>query len=461
MDSSLLNKLHTRSEAGHPLRVGLIGAGKFGTMYLSQAHRVQGLHVAGVADLSKERIREAFLCAEWPEEQTDARDMDQAIKTGATWQTEDSMALIRADEIEVIIEATGDPIVGARHAMAAIYHGKHIVMVNVEADVLVGPLLAQNAEKAGVVYSLAYGDQPALICELIDWARMNGFEVVCAGKGNKFLPAYHASTPDTVWDYYGFTPEQIEKGGFNPILFNSFLDGTKAAIEMAAVANATGLKPQPHGLGFPPGGIDDIPEICRPETDGGILSHSGTVEVVSSLHRDGRPVERDLRWGVYITFSAPSEYVQRCFGEYGVQTDSTGQYGLLYRPIHFVGLELNVSVLRAGLNGEATGCPTGFLGDIVTIAKRDLAAGEVLDGEGGYLVYGALRPAADGLKTGHLPIGLAHGMRLARPVAAGHPVRWSDIMYEATDPIIKLRRNMEKMFSGKPQYIPKIMPLPS
>ena len=461
MNNSLLNKLHARSEAGRPLRVGLIGAGKFGTMYLSQAHRVSGLHVAGVADLSKDRIREAFLRAEWPVEQTDALDVDQAIKTGATWQTEDAMALIRSDEIEVVIEATGHPAVGARHAMAAIYHGKHVIMVNVEADVLVGPLLAHHAREAGVVYSLAYGDQPALICELVDWARMNGFEVICAGKGNKFLPAYNTSTPDTVWDYYGFTPEQIEQGGFNPILFNSFLDGTKAAIEMAAVANAAGLKPQPHGLSFPPGGIDDIPDICRPENDGGVLSHAGTVEVVSSLHRDGRPVERDLRWGVYVTFAAPSAYVRQCFGEYGVQTDSSGQYGVLYRPIHFVGLELNTSVLRAGLNGEATGGPVGFTGDVVTMAKRDLTPGEMLDGEGGHLVYGVLRPAAEACKAGHLPIGLANGLKLIHPVAAGQPVLWSDVLYEAADPAVKLRRNMEKMFIGKSQSVPRVLPFPS
>lgn len=455
MNQSLLNKLYSRHEADQPLRVGLIGAGKFGTMYLSQAHRVAGLHVAGVADLSLERIRAAFLRAEWPEEQTDAKDIAQAVATGATWQTEDAMALIRADEIEVIIEATGDPVIGARHAMAAIYHGKHVVMVNVEADALVGPLLAQHAAKAGVVYSLACGDQPALICEQVDWARMNGFEVVCAGKGNKFLPEYNTSTPDTVWDHYGFTPEQIEKGGFNPVLFNSFLDGTKAAIEMAAVANASGLKPQPHGLAFPPGGIDDIADICRPESDGGVLSHTGTVEVVSSLQKDGSPVERDLRWGVFITFKATGEYAAQCFGEYGVQTDASGKYGLLYRPVHLVGLELNTSVLRVGLNREPTGCPAGFLADVAATAKRDLTAGETLDGEGGYTVYGVLRPAADALANHTLPIGLANGLRLKNDVAAGQPVLWSDVMFDEYDPAIKLRRNMVKQF-GKPNYVPRV-----
>ena len=227
-------------------------------------------------------------------------------------------------------------------------------------------------------------------------------------------------------------------------MFNSFLDGTKSAIEMAAVANATGLLPQPDGLRFPPCGVDDLPHVGRPRSDGGQLAHKGTVEVVSSLERDGRPVYRDLRWGVYITFAAPSDYVRQCFAEYGLLTDSTGRYTAMYRPYHLVGLELTVSILKAGLRGEATGFPVGFKADVVATAKRHLAAGEVLDGEGGYSVYGALRPAEAALKAGALPIGLAHNLRLKNEVPAGQPVRWSDVDYDETDPIVRFRREMEQ-----------------
>lgn len=448
MRGDLLRTLAARAEAGRPLRAGLIGAGKFGSMFLSQARRIAGLHVLGVADLFVERARQALENTGWPAEQYAASGPTEALNTGATWVTDDGEALLAADGLEVVIEATGVPSVGLRHALAAIERGRHVVMVNVEADVLAGPLLAERAEAAGVVYSLAYGDQPALICELVEWARASGFEVICAGKGTKYLPIYHASTPETVWGHYGFSPEMVARGGFNARMFNSFLDGTKSAIEMAAVANAAGLEPQSEGLFFPPCGVDDLPHVLRPRAEGGSLSRRGTVEVVSSLERDGRPVHRDLRWGVYVTFEAPGEYARRCFQEYGLRTDDTGRYAAMYRPYHLVGLELSVSVLRAGLRGEATGSPTGFRGDVVAVAKRDLAAGELLDGEGGYCVYGRLLPAADSLRSDGLPIGLAHGVRLTAPVAAGQAVRWSRVEYDPADPTVKLRRLMERRFAA-------------
>lgn len=424
MSQSVLQRLAARAESGHPLRVGLIGAGKFGTMFLSQARRIPGVHVLGIADLSLDRARQAVRRAGWPPEQTAATDFAQALHTGSTCLTDDSQSLIQADGLEVLVEATGEPTAGVQHAMSAFDYGRHVVMVNVEADALAGPLLARRAAAAGVIYSLAYGDQPALICELVDWAQTCGFEVVCAGKGTKYLPVYHTSTPDTVWEYYGLTQETATREGLNARMFNSFLDGTKSAIEMAAVANATGLRPQPDGLGFPPCGIDELPSVCRPRSDGGQLAHPGTVEVVSSLERDGSPVPHDLRWGVYVIFEAPDDYVQRCFKEYGLLTDASGRYAALYRPSHLIGLELMISILNVGVRGEATGSPAGFLGDVVATAKRRLSPDERLDGEGGYCVYGKLMPAEHALRSGALPVGLARQVRLKHEVAAGQVVRW-------------------------------------
>ena len=448
MRDSLLQELAARAEAGRPLRVGVIGAGKFATMFFSQARRLPGLHLLGVVDLDRDKAVQAFQRAEWPAEQFAAGGVQEALRKGSTWLSEDSEALLSAEGVEVIVEATGDPVAGIAHALRAIEHGRHLVMVNVEADVVAGPLLARRARRAGVVYSLAYGDQPALICELVDWARCSGFEVVCAGKGTKYLPRYHASTPDTVWEHYGFNQAKVAGGELNPRMFNSFLDGTKSAIEMAAVANATGLQPQPEGLNFPACSRDKLPEICRPRSSGGCLSHAGTVEVVSSLERDGRPVLRDLRWGVYVTFAAPNDYVKDCFAEYGLQTDASGGYAALYRPVHLVGMELSVSVLKAGLAGEATGCPAAFAGDVVATAKRNLSAGEVLDGEGGYTVFGRLQPSATALRTRGLPIGLAHKVTLLNDVPAGRPIGWSDVRYDAADPAILIRREMEKTFAS-------------
>jgi predicted homoserine dehydrogenase-like protein len=327
--------------------------------------------------------------------------------------------------------------------MACCEHRKHIVMVNVEADALAGPLLARRAREAGIVYSLAYGDQPALICEMVDWARAAGFEVIAAGKGTKYLPEYHLSTPATVWGHYGITPEDARLGGLNAQMFNSFLDGTKSAIEMCAVANATGLA-APAGLSFPPCGVDDLPRVLRPRGDGGTLAQRGQVEVISSLERDGRPVFRDLRWGVYVVFAGGSDYVERCFREYGLVTDPSGRYSALYKPYHLIGLELGISVASVGLRGEPTGAPETFAADVVATAKRDLAAGEWLDGEGGFTVYGRLLPAAQSLQAGGLPLGLAHKVRLARPVAAGQAVRWDDVEIDETQPAVRVRREMER-----------------
>jgi predicted homoserine dehydrogenase-like protein len=441
-----------RADAANPVRVLLIGAGKFGSMYLAQARVTPGIHIAAIADLSPARAAESLRRTGWPDERFSAVSLQDAIRNGSTFLTDDAAAMIVADGIEVVIDATGSPAAGIRHALACAAHGKHIVMVNVEADALAGPLLARRCEAAGVVYSLAYGDQPALICEMVDWARAAGFAVTAAGKGTKYLPGYHQSTPETVWGHYGFTPEMVAAGDFNAQMFNSFLDGTKSAIEMAAVANATGLTPASDGLMFPPCGVDDLPRILRPKEHGGLLQHAGQVEVISSVERDGRPVFRDLRWGVYVTF-APADaanraYVERCFKEYGLVTDPTGHYTAMYKPCHLIGLELGISVANAALRREPTGAPTAWRGDVVATAKRDLIAGEMLDGEGGYTVYGKLLPAADSLRLGGLPIGLAHKVRLVRPVVQGAAVSWDDVAIDATAEAVRVRREMEAAFSA-------------
>lgn len=425
-------KLVARERDGSPLRVGLIGAGKFGSMYLSQARRTPGMRLTTVADLDPARARAALAHVGWTEAELQSV---QFVTSGAE--------LIASDRVEIVIDATGSPAAGIAHVLACCQHRKHVVMVNVEADALAGPLLAQRAREAGIVYSLAYGDQPALICEMVDWARTAGFEVIAAGKGTKYLAAFHASTPETVWKHYGLTAEDARLGGLNAQMFNSFLDGTKSAIEMAAVANATGLA-APEGLAFPPCGVDDLARVLRPQADGGVLAQRGQVEVISSLERDGRPVFRDLRWGVYVTFAGGSEYVERCFKEYGLVTDPSGRYTAMYKPYHLIGLELGVSVASVGLRREPTGAPVAFNADVVATAKRDLAGGEMLDGEGGFTVYGKLRSAAASLKDGGLPLGLAHKVRLKRAVAAGQPVRWDDVEIDAAQPAVRFRREMEQ-----------------
>ena len=440
--------LAAREAEKRPVRVVLVGAGKFGSMYLSQARRTPGIHVLAVADLAPDRARASLARVGWTAERFAARSLDDAAASRTTFVTDDSQAAIAHPATEVVIDATGHPAAGISHVLACCRHGKHIVMVNVEADALAGPLLARKAAAAGIVYSLAYGDQPALICELVDWARTAGFTVVAAGKGTKYLPAYHASTPKTVWGHYGFSDEMVAKGDFNAQMFNSFLDGTKSGIEMAAVSNATGLTASPDGLQFPPCGVDDLARILRPRSAGGSLHHAGQVEVISSLERDGRPVFRDLRWGVYVTFSAEHEYVRRCFSEYGIVTDPSGEYASMYKPSHLIGLELGISVASAALRREATGAATGWRADCVATAKRALRAGEMLDGEGGYTVWGRLMPAAQSASKRALPIGLAHKVKLKRDIAEGTVVSWDDVEHDASSEAVQLRREMERELGG-------------
>ena len=442
-------KLQQREAQGKPLRIGVIGAGKFGAMYIAQVPRTPGVHLAGIADLSPANAKDNLARVGWEAAAYSATSLDAALKQRRTHVGEDWQALVAHPDIEIVVESTGNPVAAVEHALYAFKHGKHVVMVTVEADAFCGPMLAKKAEEAGVVYSLAYGDQPAIICDLVDWARTAGFPVVAAGRGHKWLPHFAQSTPETVWGYYGLTPEQAKVGGLNPKMFNSFLDGSKPAIETSAVCNATGLTAAPEGLLYPPAAVDDIPFVMRPRSEGGHLHHKGQVEVVSSLERDGRVIPYDIRFGVWVVFEGETEYIRRCFTEYGVRTDPSGRYSCLYKRWHLIGLEVGISVASVGLRREATGCATGFRADAVATAKRALKAGEILDGEGGYTVVGRLMPAEDSLAAGCLPLGLAHGVKMLKFVAAGDVVRWSDVAFDANVAAIRLRLEMEAAFGSK------------
>jgi predicted homoserine dehydrogenase-like protein len=443
---SLSDRLAQRAAQGKPLTVGLIGAGKFAAMYLSQVPKTRGVHVAAIADLSPAGAIANLRRVGWPEERYAAPSIDVALRSGMTHVTDDWQALVRHPGIEIVLECTGHPLAAVEHCLAAFGEGKHVVNVTVEADALCGPLLARRAAESNVVYSLAFGDQPALICDLVDWARAAGFGVVAAGRGHKWLPHFAQSTPETVWGHYGLTPEQAKIGGLNPKMFNSFLDGSKPAIESTAVCNATGLVAPPDGLTYPPASIDEIPSVCRPIEEGGVLHAKGQVEVISSLERDGREISYDIRFGVFVVFEGDTQYIRNCFREYMVRTDPSGRYACLYKRWHLIGLEVGISVASVGLRGEPTGAAMCFNADVVATAKRDLKAGETLDGEGGYTVRGKLLPAERSLQLGGLPLGLAHGAKLVRAVRADQPLTWTDVALDEALPAFRVRREMETMF---------------
>ena len=442
-------KLLEREAAGKPVTVGVVGAGKFGTMFLSQARLTRGMHIVAVADLLVDRARNQLKTAGWPDASYAAASLAGAHAKRATFVTDDAMAMIADPRIEVIVEATGIPGAGIAHCLKAIENGKHIVMVNVEADAVAGPLLARKAKAAGVVYSLAWGDQPALICEQVDWARAAGFKVIAAGKGTRYEPHYHQSNPDNVWDILDKYLNISDRKSINPKMFNSFVDGTKSGIEMTAVCNATGLVPQSDGLHFPPATRFELADICKPKSDGGTLEKEGVTEVTSSVYRDGRDVPHHLALGTYVVFEGETEYARRCFKEYAMLPDRSGKYAALYRPIHMIGLELGISVASAALRGEPTGAPTGFRSDVVATAKRPLKAGEMLDGEGGFCVWGKQTPAEESLARGFLPLGLAHNVKLKRDIPEGGALSWADVEVDANDTAVRVRREMEAAF-GRP-----------
>ena len=431
----LHNAISKRVDENNPVKVALIGAGKFGSMFLSQVPTTAGLEVAVIADLKPENAIKACKNVGWSNELIKkTKFVDEAIKA------------INLAEVDVVIEATGFPAAGIEHARQAFQNGKHIIMVNVEADVLAGAALVKEAKSAGVVYSMAYGDQPALTAEIVEWARASGFNVTSAGKGTRYQPVYHQSTPDTVWDYYGISHEEAKKAGMNPKMFNSFLDGTKSGLEMAAIANACDLKVPTNGLLFPPCGMDDLANILKPKKYGGLLEENGQVEVVSSLERDGRPVFKDLRWGVYAVLEAPNDYAASCFKQYGMNTDDTGQFSAMYKPFHLIGMELNISIFSAALLNQATGQTQKFTGDVVSTSKRNLKKGEILDGEGGSTVWGKLVSSNLSLSIEALPIGLAHSVKLKNDVKQNEIVKWSDVEFSLNDPAIAYRRSMETDF---------------
>ncbi len=442
---NLKSKLAARRGEGKPVRVGLIGAGKFGSMILAQAKHIDGYHIVGIADLDVGKAKESLNRVHWAEESYTARSMADAFETGKTFVTDDASDLYNFEGVECIIEATGHPIAGIRHALAAIDAGKHVVMVNVEADVLCGAFIAEKAQQKGVVYSMAYGDQPAAICELVDWVHASGFELTAAGKGMNFCPHYRYSTPDTVWGFFGWSDEEVAAGDFNPKMYNSFTDGTKAAIEMAAVANATGMDCPDDGLAFHPAGLQDLAGVFKPKSDGGLLAKPGLVDIAASREPDGRVVLNNIQYGMFVTFRAPDEYTRACFQQYGMLTDDSGWYGSMWRPFHLIGLETSVSVLNAVLRGEATGSSTRYRADAVATAKSDLKAGEYLDGEGGFAVWAKAIPAQRASKLGALPIGLAHHIKLKRPVERDQIVTLDDVEITEDKDIFDIRTDQNRL----------------
>jgi len=441
---NLFSLLNSRTK---PITIGIIGAGKFATMFFAQALKIPMIHLVGVVDILPENAKSNMKMAGWEASALETSNLSDAFTSGKTFISEDWVSLVSHEAIEIIVECTGNPISAVKHCLSAFENKKNVINVTVEADAFCGFALSQKAYEAGVIYSMAYGDQPALACDLVDWARTCGFNVVAAGRGHKWLKDYQKSTPDTVWDYWGLTIEQAERGRLNPKMFNAFLDGSKPSIESVAIANTANLSAPSNGLVFPSGGIDDIPTLMKPISEGGILEFKGMVDVVSCLTPDGKQIPYDIRKGVWVVFEAETEYLQNCFEEYKVVTDPSGRYMSLYKRWHLIGLELAISIASIGVRKEATGASVCFNADCVAIAKRNLKVGEVLDGEGGYTVSGGIRPSSKSIKNNYLPLGLAHNVSLLNPINDGQVITWNDVKIDPNNLAYKLRKDMEANFN--------------
>ncbi len=441
MSDALL--LAQREAEGRPIRVAQIGAGKFGTMILAQLRLMRGVQLVALADLDLVRARSAAVRAGWaPDAFAEATSASAAndVARGGRTALVPSGELAAQCEVDIVIEATGHEAAGALHAVRAIEAGRSVIMVTVEADVVVGPYLHELARRNGVVYSLAYGDQPALICELIDWAQTCGLRVVAAGKGTKYMPEYRRSTPSTALEIYGFTAEQIAGGDFNPKMFNSFLDGTKSAIEMVAVANASGLRAPDGGLSFTPTPAEGL---AQRYADAG-----GIVDVVTCMDERGGFVPGNLRWGVFVVFTSDDAYARKTFDEYGLSTDATGQFAAMWRPYHLIGLELGVSIARVGGRGEPTGAPRfGQSCDVIGATRQAMRAGDLIDGEGGFACYGSIADARSVRERRLVPLGLASGLRLIRDVPQDHPIGLDDVDVPADSFLWQLRRAQDAMLA--------------
>lgn len=430
---TLYDKLLARDEAGQPILMGLVGAGQMGTGLVSQVACMKGIQVAAIADIAIGRARHAFTAAGVPDAQiveaADRAAANAALAAGRRVITRNADLLPALERVEAIVEATGVPDLGARIAWSAILGRKHIILLNVETDITVGPLLKRMADVAGVVYTGAAGDEPAATLELYQFAQALGLTVLCAGKG-KNNPLDRSATPESL------SAEARAKGTSAKMLC-SFVDGTKTMVEMAALANATGLRPARRGMFGPTTTLDQLPKVFAPQSQGGLLDTIGVVDYVIG----------NVAPGVFLVFTSDLPVV---VDELRYLKMGDGPNWALYRPYHLTSIETPLSVVRAVLSREPTIAPShGMVAEVITVAKRNLRAGERIDGIGGSTVYGLTDLAEIARAERLLPLGIAQNATLRHDIEIGQPLRYDDVILDETQTVVQLRR-LQDQWLGHP-----------
>ena len=430
---SLRERLDQRAADGNPVRVGVVGTGQMGTGLVIQMENLNGFHVAGIADINLDRARRAFTeGGVAPDELAVVEDLHQAaqaVDAGLRIITRDAALLASIPRAEVIVDATGVPEVGARVAVSAIRARKHVVMLNVEADITVGRALKRMADDAGVVYTASAGDEYAATKELVDFAQTLGFTVIAAGKGKNNILDRSVTPRDQ--------EERAHRVGANPWMLSSFVDGTKTMVEMTCLANSTGLVPDKRGMHGPNATLDQLPKVFCPSKDGGVLSRSGVVDYAIGVAP-----------GVFVIIATdhPAIADNLRYLQLG-----PGPYWSLFRPYHLANLETPMSVARAAIYHEATIVPRPApVAETIAVAKRDLEPGETLDAIGGYHYFGLIDRAETVEAEGLLPIGLAEGALLNSAVRRGDPIPRGAVTVNQGTTLAKLRSLQEAGASLEP-----------
>ncbi|MGI2327120.1 NAD(P)H-dependent oxidoreductase [Planococcus sp. YIM B11945] len=431
-------KLEELDKQGIIIQVGLVGAGQMGRGMISQIENMAGMRVVITADIQIDNVKNAYVksgvapgdIVETDEEQA----ASQAVKSGKVVATADAQLVTSLPEVDVVVDATGVPNIGAKIAWDAILNKKHIVMLNVEADVTVGPLLAKMAEASGVVYTGTAGDEPGAIMELYDFADALGFEVVALGKG-KNNPLNREANPDTA-------AEEAARKGASPKMLASFQDGTKTMVEMTAVANATGFLPDIPGMHGFVGGVGDLPEMFKLKKDGGQVHNKKIVEYINGIAP-----------GVFAIIASEKEEVNH---EMQYLSMGEGPNYVLYRPYHLTSLETPISIARAFIYNEATIAPwKGLQAETVTVAKKDLEEGQFLDSIGGFTVYGHILNAVEASEQKALPLGLVdRHVQLKRAIKKGEIITYDDVIQTEDSTIWRLRRMQDETFHKKGKETP-------
>lgn len=428
--TGLARDLAERQRDGNPVRIGLIGCGEMGTDIVAQVSRMQGIVVAAIAETEPAKARAAIATARLPDDaaafaDTSAR-LGSLIEAGRTAITSDATLITASSLVDVVIDATGKPAVGAEIGLAAMQHGKHLVMMNVEADVTIGAYLKHEADRLGVVYSLGAGDEPSACMELIEFVSAMGHTIVAAGKG-KNNPLNHDAVPD---DY----AEEARRRNMNPRMLVEFVDGSKTMVEMAAIANATGLVPDVPGMHGPEATRDQLASVLCPIADGGILTRKGVVDYT---------IGKGVAPGVFVVVEMAHPRLRERMSDLKL---GPGPYYTFYRPYHLTSLEVPLTCARAVIHRKADMVPLARpVAEVCALAKRDLAAGEMLEaiGETSYRAF--TLTSEDATRQNALPCGLLEGGRVVTPIRKGELITWSNAAPDAGSKLLELRRRQDRL----------------